>query len=74
MKHQPNNNISTVKFGGGSLMLWGCFASNGVGEMEIIEEKMNTLKYKDILSRNLLRNAIILKLGRKFTFQEDKRS
>ena len=32
-------------------MLWGCFAPNVVGEMEIIEEKMNALKYKNILSR-----------------------
>ena len=52
-------------------MLWGCFASNGVGEMEIIEGKMNALKYQDILSRNLLRSAIALQLGSKFTFQQD---
>ena len=63
--------MPTVKFGGGSVMLCGCFASNGVAEMEIIEGKMNALKYQDILSRNLLRSAVTLQLDSKFTFQQD---
>ena len=47
---KPCNTISTVKFGGGSVMIWGCFSANGVGGLEIIERKMNTVKYDDILS------------------------
>ena len=39
--------------------------------MEIIEGKMNALKYQDILSINLLRSAITLQLDSKFTFQQD---
>ena len=68
--YQPNNTIPTVKFGGGCVMLWGCFASNCVGEMEI-KEIMNALKYQDILSKNLLWREITFKLGSKFTFQHD---
>ena len=38
---KPSNTIPTIKFGGRSVMIWGCFSSNGVGGMEIIEGKMN---------------------------------
>ena len=69
--YQPNNTIPMVKFACSTVLLWGCFASNGVGEMEIIEGKMNALKYQNILFRNLLRRAITLQLESKFTFQQD---
>ena len=43
----------------------------GFGEMDIIEGKMDALRYRDILSRNLLRSAITLKCCSKFTFLQD---
>ena len=29
--HQHKNLIQTVKYGGGSIMVWGCFAASGPG-------------------------------------------
>jgi hypothetical protein len=40
-------NIPTVKHGGGSIMLWGCFSAAGTGRIVSIEAKMNGGKYSD---------------------------
>ncbi len=52
-------------------MLWGCFSAAGTGRLVAIEGKMNAAKYRDILDENLLQSAQDLRLGRKFTFQQD---
>jgi hypothetical protein len=56
--------IPTVKHGCGRL--WGCFYWQGLGE-----GKMNGAKYKEILDENLLQSTLDLKLGQRFTFQQD---
>ena len=33
---KKHNNIPTVKFGGCSIMIWGCFSSKGTGELQVI--------------------------------------
>lgn len=43
----------TVKHGGGSVLLWGCMASTGVGGLEFIYGIMNGESYKDILDKHL---------------------
>ena len=63
--------IPTVKHGGGSIMLWGCFSAAGTGRLVRIEGKMNGAKYREILDENLLQSAQDLRLGRRFTFQQD---
>ena len=48
--------IPTVKHGGASIMLWGCFSAVGTGRLVRIEEKMNGAKYREILEENLLQS------------------
>ena len=47
----------TIKHGGGSIMIWGCFSEKGVGNIHIIESKMNKFKYTTILNDNLFKSA-----------------
>ncbi len=44
----------TLKFGGGSIMIWGCMSYLGVGEMCKIQGIMNGDVYCDILENQLL--------------------
>ncbi len=69
--HHLSNTVPTVKHGGGSIMLWGCFSAAGTGRLVAIEGKMNAAKYRDFLDENLLQSAQDLRLGRRFTFQQD---
>ena len=41
----PKNTIPTVKHGGDSIMLWGCFTSAGTGALVRVEGIMNSRKY-----------------------------
>ena len=49
--------IPTVKHGGCSIMLWGCFSVAGTGKPVSIEAKMNGAKHKEILDENLLQSS-----------------
>jgi len=44
----------TVKFGGGSVFIWGCFTSHGVGYLCKIDGKLNAELYRQILSEDLM--------------------
>ena len=52
-------------------MLLGCFSAAGTGRLIRIETKMNGAKYRQILDENLLQSAQDVRLGRRFTFQQD---
>ncbi|KAG2462375.1 TC1A transposase, partial [Polypterus senegalus] len=69
--HHQANTIPTVKYGGGSIMLWGCFSAAGTGRLVRIKGKMTAAMYRDILHENLLQSALDLRLGRWFIFQQD---
>ncbi|KAK3556624.1 hypothetical protein QTP70_010818 [Hemibagrus guttatus] len=58
--HHLANTIPTVKHGGGSIMLWGCFSAAGTGRLVRIEGKMNAAMYREILDENLLQSALDL--------------
>ena len=43
----------TVKYRGGSIMLWGCMAPTGVGKIVLVDDNMNAEQYVRILRDNL---------------------
>ena len=61
--HHPKNTIPTVKHGGGSIMLWGCFSAVGTGKLVRVEGKMDGDKYRDILEQNLYPSVCDLRRG-----------
>jgi uncharacterized membrane protein len=67
---KQSNIIPTVKHGGGSIMLWGCFSVAGTPSLVSIEGTINGPKYRQILDDNLLQSANI-RMGKIFTFQQD---
>ncbi|CAG8849448.1 13651_t:CDS:2, partial [Gigaspora margarita] len=56
-KNEPFNErnvISTKKYGGGSIRVWGCFSSFGVGNIVRIFGTMDGDLYRQILTEDLL--------------------
>ena len=43
-----------VKFGRGSVMVWGCISCDGIGPITKVEGRMNGKDYIRLLSRHLL--------------------
>uniref|UniRef100_A0AAQ4S874 Transposase Tc1-like domain-containing protein n=1 Tax=Gasterosteus aculeatus aculeatus TaxID=481459 RepID=A0AAQ4S874_GASAC len=67
----PKNTKSTVKHGGGSIMLWGCFAANGTSALQRVNGIMKKEDYLQILQNNLKSSARRSGLGRSWVFQQD---
>ncbi|KAK1789282.1 hypothetical protein P4O66_015226, partial [Electrophorus voltai] len=72
-ERHPEYTIPTFKHGGGSIMLWVCFSSAGKGKLVRVDGKMDGAKCRAILEENLLEAAKDLRLGRRFTFQQDNK-
>ncbi len=66
--YTEKNTLPAVKHGGGSVMLWGCFASSGTGNLQRVKGKIDSIKYQEILEGTSVRK---LRLGRHWTFQQD---
>ncbi len=69
--HHMQSTIPKVKCAGYSLMLWGCFSAAGTEGLIRVEEKLNAPKYRDSLNENPVQSIQHLRLGRRFTFQQD---
>ncbi|GFT09152.1 transposable element Tcb1 transposase [Trichonephila clavipes] len=54
---EPKNVLPTLKYGGGNVLVWGCVAHNGAGNLAFTDSKMNALAYIDVLRHNLLDSA-----------------
>ena len=48
----------TVKFGGDSVIFWGCFGRNGVGMLKVIDGIRDRYVYVSILKHNLKRKGV----------------
>ncbi|KAG2456962.1 TCB1 transposase, partial [Polypterus senegalus] len=68
---QKKNIIPTVKYGGGSVMVWGCFATSGPGRLAVIDGTMNSTVYQKILKENVRPSVRQLKLKRSWVLQQD---
>lgn len=68
---EPQNVTKTVKHGGGSLQVWGCFSAQGVGTLVFIERIMDQYVYLEILQNNLLQSAEKLGILDSFVFYQD---
>lgn len=60
----------TTKYGGGSVMVWGCFTASGIGPIKTVEGRVNGKAYTKILKENLLPYLHRNKLS-DHLFQED---
>ena len=65
------NTLPTVKHGGGSIMLWGCVAASGTGNIAWVEGRMDSTKYQQILEANITPSVKKLKLKRGWLLQQD---
>ncbi len=63
------NIIPTVKHGGGSLMVWGCFATSG--RLVIIDGTINSALYQKILKENVWPSVCDLKLKCTWVMQQN---
>ena len=61
---KPQHVQGTVKFGGGSLMLWGCMTAHGVGNCCRIDGGLDADLYCNILGDELLRTLDYYQLGK----------
>lgn len=67
---RPNCIQSTVKHGGGSLMVWVVFLQQMLGNWKKIDTKLTGSGYVSILDENLQESANMMGLGQ-FIFQQD---
>ena len=63
--------VPTVKRGGGSVMVWGCFTRRGVGKLCVLDRIMDRFYYRDILEQNLLPSIDHFKFGQQYHFMHD---
>lgn len=69
-RFDPKYQIPTMKHGGGSCMVWGCFSAKGMGPLHHIVGTMDRHMYLDIL-KNVMLPYALRSFRRRFIFQDD---
>ena len=62
--------VPTVKYGGDSIMAWGCFGGNNTGDIVKIDRIMTKEVYLAILKNHAVPSGY-WKIGKPFIFQEN---
>ena len=70
----PQCIVPTVKHGGDSITVWGCFTRRGIGKLDILDRIMDRFYYRKILERNLLPSIANCGFSDGFTFMHDNDS
>ncbi|KFM60226.1 Transposable element Tcb1 transposase, partial [Stegodyphus mimosarum] len=60
-----------LQFNMEEVMIWGCMASKGVGNLCFIDGNMTARTYIDVLRDNLPQSAIKLGISNSYYFQQD---
>lgn len=60
----------TVKFPA-SIMIWGCMSAKSLGQLHLIDNTVNAVRYINILEKHLMASADKLSSFGEFTFQQD---
>ena len=66
----PENVVPTVKHGGGSINVWGCFSQAGFGDLVRINGIMKKNDYRKILETNAIPSELRLN-GPGLIFMQD---
>lgn len=70
-KYLTKNLKATVKHGGKGVLVWGCMAASGTGNLHFIRQIMTKYVYLDILRKNLNASVQKLQLPEGYYFQHD---